>query len=284
MYHVRVPVLSLWICVAALPSLASDALPPQATGGLSLEQRQLVNELLASQHPYECCPDTIAACLTHIPVCPLARRLERAIDRMAAAGMSRGQIEEALAQRKQTMSLVGSRAKIELNPSFSAGEPSSPVVLALYACGRHERCAKLVPWMYGQVTSGRLKGKVRLYYRPFFPSDQDDASACARALVAAAEQGMFWPFLNQLYTKRDSFQRCLLRKWADFTGLDRDAFEIAYNHPRTTDLLQAVRREGLENHVDCVPCAFINGHKVEGELSREGLLDLLEEEYDRQMR
>lgn len=281
MNHTIASALVLWSSMAILSFSASAAPEPDGQSGLSPEQRHLVDELLASQHSYECCLDAIAVCLKQEPVCPLALRLERFIRRMAASGMRRAEIERALVQRKQSMTLSGQMARIELDERFSAGDSSSPVVLALYACGRSELCAKLLPSLYYAVVSGRLKGKVRLYYRPFFPAGKEDVEACGRALVAAADQGRFWPYLLHLYDKRDSFQQCMLRKWADIKGLDRGAYGIAYDHPKTTALLEASRREGIENKVASVPGAFINGRKVLSELSVETLIDLLEEEYDR---
>jgi protein-disulfide isomerase len=175
----------------------------------------------------------------------------------------------------------GSAVKIDLDSRLCAGDENAPIVLALYASGRSEPCAKLIPSLFRDVLSERLKGKVRLCIRPFFPRQEEDATACGRALVAAASQGMFWPYLFQLYSHYDSYKLCLLMKWADVKGLDRDAFEVAYNHSTTTETLVASRREGIANKVDKVPTAFINGHKVLCEVSITTLLDLLDEEYDR---
>jgi protein-disulfide isomerase len=175
----------------------------------------------------------------------------------------------------------GPAVKIELDSRLCAGDENAPIVLALYACGRSEPCAKLIPSLYSEILSGRLKGKVRLCIRPFFPRQEENATACGRALVAAASQGMFWPYLFQLYSHYDSYKLCLLKKWADVKGLDRDAFEVAYNHTTTTETLAASRREGIANKVDKVPTAFINGRTVQCEISVSTLQDLLEEEYDR---
>ena len=172
-------------------------------------------------------------------------------------------------------------AEIELDPRMSAGDKEAPVVLFVYACGRSKVCAALIPTLYREVVGGRLKGKVRLYYRPYFPVEQEEPAACGRALVAAAEQGMFWPYLLHLYDKQEDFQLCLLRKWADLEGLDRDAFEIAYGHARTTEKLAAVRREAVLNKVDTVPCAFINGRKVTVSLTTDVLTELLKDEFER---
>jgi protein-disulfide isomerase len=172
-------------------------------------------------------------------------------------------------------------ANIKTDPRMCIGDEQAPVVLTLYACGRSEVCAKLIPSLYYDVSAGPLKGKVRMCFRPFFPSAQEDASACGRALVAAASQGMFWPYLLHLYYHNEDFQMCMLTKWADLKGLDRDAFEIAYQSSSTTELLAESRREGIANKVTRIPSAFINGQKVLCGISVKTLFDLLEEEYAR---
>lgn len=166
-------------------------------------------------------------------------------------------------------------ARIELDPRMSVGDSSVPVVLVLYACGRSKTCSELVPRLHREVLGGRLRGKVRLYLRPYFPAEEERL-ACGRAMYAAADQGMFWPYLLHLYEKQGEFKVCLLVKWGLLKGLDGDAFEIAYASARTMERLAAVRREATLNHVDEVPCAFVNGRRVNTKLSADQLIELLE--------
>jgi hypothetical protein len=182
-------VIALPVARAAPPS--SPIAPAAPSAGLSAKQRQLVDELLASYHPYDCCSDNLAACLVKKPVCPLVTRLEHAITRMAAAGKTRPQIEAALAYRQATMRSDQPRAKIALDDRFRAGNATAAVALVVYACPRSEACAKLIPDLYRAVTDGRLKGKVVFYYRPFFPAGNDESLECGRGLYSAAYQGKF---------------------------------------------------------------------------------------------
>ncbi len=68
---------------------ASSAIAADQCGNLSTDQQRLVNELLASEHPYACCSDTMSIYLRQTPVCPLVRRLEQDICRMAHKGLSK---------------------------------------------------------------------------------------------------------------------------------------------------------------------------------------------------
>ncbi len=178
---------------------------------------------------------------------------------------------------------LGAPAKMTIaqDSRFVAGDAAAPVVLSLYACARSEYCSKLVPALYYEVVNGRLKGKVRLYFRPFFPEKQQDAALCGRALVAAASQGMLWPYLLHVYYHRDDFEQCKLHIWAKLQGLDRGAFDLAWDAPETLELLAATRREAVANQVEAIPTAFVNGRKVLCEPTRESLTELLEAEYQR---
>ncbi len=262
--------LAVSCSVAFIPS-AAPAPRPAA---------DVVAQVLASQRGYGCCTETLANCLAQKPLCPVAVRQEAAVRRMAAAGMGPEAIGRALAQREQTMNAAGARATSLLDPRFGVGEPTAPVVLVLYACGRSKDCAELVPTLHRAVVGGRLKGKARLFVRPYFPIEGEAASACGRALVAAASQGRFWPFLLTLYNNQENFQRCMLKKWADLEGLDQCAFQAAYDHPDTTTYLEAARREGVQNRIDAVPAAFLDGRRVKGDVSAEALIDLAEEAFE----
>jgi protein-disulfide isomerase len=272
-------VLAVPVARAAPPS--SAAAPAARLASLSAKQRQLVDELLAAQHPYECCPDTLAACLKKSPVCPLVTRLERAITRMAAAGLDRAQIEAALAHRQATMMSDQPRAKIALDDRFRAGSAEAAVVLVVYACPRSEACAKLIPDVYREVAAGRLKDKAVLYYRPFFPAGNEEAFECGRGLYAAAYQGKFWPYLLHLCMERAQLDKVKLRDWVGSHGLDRCIFDNTCEQPGTAAWLNASREEGVANGVTTAPAAFVNGRRIRGQLDLETLVDLLEEEHER---
>ena len=277
---------SIGVFVFALP--VARAVPPSASAAptdrpvsLSAKQRQLVDELLAARHPYECCSDTLAACLKKSPVCPLATRLERAITRMAAAGLTRTQIEAAFAHRQATMMSEQPRAKIALDDRFRAWNAEAAVALVIYACPRSEACAKLIPDIYREVTAGRLKDKVALCYRPFFLTGNDEAFECGRGLYAAAYQGKFWPYLLHLCMGREQLQKATLRDWVGSHGLDRCIFDPTCEQPGTAAWLTVSREEGVANGVTTAPAAFVNGRRIQGQLDLETLVDMLEEEHER---
>jgi protein-disulfide isomerase len=264
---------------AAEATHGRSAATPSA--GQSTSKGKLVDDLQATQRPYDCCSDNLKNCLEQNPVCPLATRLQRSIVRMAADGLSKAQIEAALAQRRATMLAGQPAATIAVDEQFRAGSPKAAVVLAIYACPRNPACAKLIPDLYWEVTSGRLKDKATLVYRPFFPADDREATECGRGLYAAAYQGQFWPYLVHLCLNRENLSQTTIRDWAASHGLDRCIFDQTCEQTSTASWLQAARKEGLANGVTSAPAAFINGRRIQGTVDLETLVDLAEEEHER---
>jgi protein-disulfide isomerase len=247
----------------------------------STAKSKLIDELLATQRPYACCSDSLKNCLEQESVCALATRLKRAIVRMATDGLSKAQIEAALVQRKATMRADQPAAPIVVDEPFRAGSPKAPVTLAIYACPRNQTCARLIPDIYREVTTGRLKDKASLVYRPFFPADDPVALECGRGLYAAAYQGQFWPYLVHLCLDRENLTQATIRDWATSHGLDRCIFDQTCEQASTASWLQASRKEGLANGVTTAPAAFIDGRRIQGTVDLETLVDLAEEEHER---
>ena len=170
---------------------------------------------------------------------------------------------------------------IAVNDQFRAGNPKAPVTLVIYACPRSEACARLIPDIYREITTGRLKDKATLVYRPFFALDNREALECGRGLYAAAHQGKFWPYLIHLCLDRENLTQTTIRDWAGSHGLDRCIFDQTCEQPGTMSWLEASRKEGLAKGVVSVPAAFINGRRIEGRIDSQTLVGFAEEEYQR---
>ncbi len=248
--------------------------------GLTGDQKALAKELLESQHPYDCCDDTIAACLKKGPVCDLAYRLSENICRRISKHQDRQEIVRGLSRRARSMT-GRSKANIDLSFVPPAGVASAKVVLVEYACARCPYCSKSTPKMYNAVVKGQLKGKVRLYFKPFPIRSHEFSKESGLGFIAAAKLNRFWEFLLHSYDHFDSF--CILKQtdWAEAAGMDRVAFEQAIKDPVTRKLLVDSKKEGIVNKVEATPTFFINGREYVGDLDHEELVDVLQEEYRR---
>lgn len=252
---------------------ACDALAPP--------QRALAERLLATEHPYECCDDTLARCLAAPRVCALTVRLADYICRRVAAGQDEARIRRALSRRARSMVGGEGSAEILLDPATSLGPESAPVTVTVYACARCPYCSKLVPALVREVREGGLRGKVRLVFRTFPIRGHEGSTEGGLAFVAAAEMGRFWELLLLAYGRFDEFSPDRLLEWAAEAGLDREAFAARLGDPATREKLVASKKEGVVNRVEETPTVFINGRRWVGDLSIGEILDAVEEELDR---
>jgi protein-disulfide isomerase len=246
----------------------------------SESQRALAAKILATEHPYDCCDGTIAACLAREKVCRLAYRLAENVCRRVKADQDEQRIRRALSRRAQSM-LTGRKAVIDLKLAPAAGDDDAPVQIVAYACARCPFCSKVIPALHTKVTRGVLKGKARLHFKTFPIRGHEGSKEGGLALVAAARMGQLWPFLLRLYGRYDFFCPDALSTWAAEAGLDKAEFERLCKDPETLPLLVESKKEGIRNRVLATPTVFLEGRIFLGEPTLEELVDLVEELYDR---
>jgi protein-disulfide isomerase len=245
-------------------------------------QREVAQAVLSSQHPYDCCDDTIAACLRKKPVCKLVERLADDVCRRAAAGKSRAEIERELERR--AASTMGSKHSIDLGGAAVAGDPGAKATIVVYACARCPFCARLVPALHQSVTSGRLQGKAKLYLRPFPIRNHANSTVAAMALMAANQLGRFWDMVLYLYSNFDRFDPAKLPDWAASVGLDREKFRALLDDPALREKLAGSKKEGVRNKVEVTPTIFIDGRRYQASLDRETIEDFVEERLEQAAR
>lgn len=271
----------LWALASSIgPAIHAAWAQTPGCDALSGDQGQLKRKLFASLHPYDACDATFERCLAQKRPQAVVLRLASDICRQIKAGRGRQDIERGLARRAQSMLPAIKRATFVLDDATLAGEPKAPVQLVVYSCARCPFCKVLVTALHQVVTAGALKGKVRLYLRPFPLRDHPGALEGGLAMVSAAQLGRFWPFVAQLYQRYDSFRPHALADWAAEAGMDKLAFAKAMAASGTREALVRSKQEGLRNKVDATPTLFINGRKYVYELQRDVVVDVLLEAYE----
>jgi hypothetical protein len=243
--------------------------------------RVVAQSLLDSQHPYDCCDGTLRACLKERPPCRLAGRLANEVCSRAGAGQDRVTIESALRRRASSMMHLGKPVSIDLRGVSPAGDVNAPVAVVMYLCGRCPYCARLTPVLHQAVTSGSLKGRVRLYVKVFPIRSHPHSTESGLAMVAASRLGGSWPFLLALYADTDRFDVNKLPDIARRAGLPGPAFSALLQDGSVRNTLIEHKKEGLRHKVDATPTVFINGFRYDADLGAAYLLDALEETHDR---
>jgi len=245
------------------------------------EDLKRASALTQTERGYACCQDTVAACLAAPQPCALTTRLAAEICRRVDAGEDDQQVSQHLALRASSMVPTDHPATFDLSRSPPLGDASAPVQVVVYACVRCPYCARLVPQLIEAVASGPLKGKARLYYRPFPLKGHAGSTEGALATLAARDQGLFWQVLGREYADFDDFSVDTLPGRVVEVGGERAAWQTAYDAPATRQELVDSKREGLANGVNSTPTVFISGRQWEGSLDATELVDAIEEEYDR---
>jgi protein-disulfide isomerase len=276
--NARAILATTMLVLLASPAVAWAQAP--ICDGLPADRKAEVRELFAALHPYDGCDETFARCLAAKPPKPIVLRLASDLCRQIKAGNDRKQVERNFGKRAQTMLASGPRPVIALDDATRAGTADAPVELVVYACPRCPFCRDLVTALYQAITDGPLAGKARLYVRPFPLKTHAESTEGGLAMVSAAKLGRFWPFVMALYKNFDSFCPKLLPEWAAAAGMERAAFESVYADPKTRDVLVASKQEGLRNKVNVTPTFFIDGRPYTYELSKEAVIDVVEEAYE----
>jgi len=278
-----IPILSLACAslVTALPAGAQSLEEVPACESLPAELKKQAQSILASLHPYDGCDETFASCLARKPPHPIVLRLAADVCRQVKAGKTKANVERALARRAQSALPMGRPASFALDEATRAGEASAPVTLVIYACSRCPFCKELIPVLHREVVEGRLRGKVKLYLRPFPLKSHEHSTEADLALLGSARLGRFWPYLLLQYARFDRFDPKSAGAWAAEVGLEREPFERLVADPALRDALAESKKEGIRNKVQATPALFVNGRPYLYELQIEPLVDLLLEEHER---
>jgi protein-disulfide isomerase len=248
---------------------------------LSGAQRETAQSVLASEHLYDCCDKTIAACLKEKKVCRLAKRVAADVCRRAAAGQDKAAIVRALEQRALSMDPDAPRASIDLSREFVAGDPNAKVTVVVYLCPRCPFCAVFGPALYKAVTEGALKGKAKLYVKMYPLRSHAGSTEGSMAVKAAGAMGKYFPYLLALYASFDKFNVEKLPELAAAQGLDTARFGELMKDPALRKELVESKKEGVRNQVTSTPAVFINGRKFVSQIRADLVIDALEEEYER---
>lgn len=250
-----------------------------------LEAKKLkqAETIYKTTYPYDCCDESLDRCLKQTPVCRLALRLRDHICRRLAAGQDEKQIKDSLDKRALSMTPKSKKAAIDLSQAPMIGPEKALITVVIYACARCPFCARVMPDLYNIVTNppASLKGKIKLYFRPFPIKGHEGSVEGGLAYLAAAKQKKFWPYMLKLAGDYDNFKVDRLGEWAAQTGLNRGAFEADLKLSPLREALAASKKEGLALGVAQTPTLFINGRRYQGALDHDSLVDIFEEEAER---
>ena len=254
----------LFSATVALVSETAFAGVPECDS-LPEKEAAVARSVIDSEYMYDCCDDTIGACLKNSKTCKAAaERMARHVCRLAAKGADRAKLVRSL--EKRAMSVSGPRLpalksiQATGDSGYVAGPVTAPIVITMYTCARCPFCSKLIPAVYDEVLKGSLKGRVKLVLRPFPIKSHPNSGEANKALTASAAMGGGWAFLMEAYRHFDDFKVDAIPEMAVSAGMDRARFAEAY-----------------ALGVDSTPTLFINGRRYQSELDVKTVVDVINE-------
>jgi protein-disulfide isomerase len=130
----------------------------------------------------------------------------------------------------------------------------------------------------------RYGSRLELRLRHFPLEKHPHAFAAAQAAEEAAAQGQGWPYAEAVLTRTEELSALgepTLLAVARELGLDVDEFDTALIDGRHTLAVDADQAEGKAIGVTGTPTYVIDGERLDGGKSQEGLRERIEEIADR---
>src|SRR5262249_51247471 len=120
---------------------------------------------------------------------------------------------------------------------------------------------------------------VRIVFRHFPLHRTSDLAA--EAAVAAAAQGKFWAFHDQIWAHFGQLTRGDLEGFAQAIGLDMAQFRAALDERRYHDVVAAEGAAASAGNFGGTPTSFLDGHPISGAIKAEGMDRLIDAELAR---
>ncbi len=164
-------------------------------------------------------------------------------------------------------------------PGHQLGPDSAPVTLIAWSDFQCQFCAKTAP-VLAHVRQ-KYGDDVRIVFRHLAMSFHRNAGLAAEAGVAAAEQGKFWAFHDQVFSHFGALTRADLDGFAKAAGLDLERFTRDLDERRYHDAVIVEGADALALGVDGTPTMFINGKVVIGARDAAALDAIIDLQLDR---
>ncbi len=108
----------------------------------------------------------------------------------------------------------------------------------------------------------RYPGSVKVAFKHFPLSFHKQALPAALASMAAAEQGRFWEYHDELFLKQNRLGSELYLEIAQGLGLDLKKFSLDMMRPSLRQRVEQDVADGKKAGVTGTPAIFVNGRRV----------------------
>lgn len=144
------------------------------------------------------------------------------------------------------------------------GPPSGPVLIVFFVDFTCIHCR--ASWPAVQHLLRTYPTKVRFIFRDRTPTN--DSFNLAMAANCAGEQGKYLDLANRIFTNQDAItQASVMQREAIAAGLDWSLFSACVNSQKYLNQIKRDMTDGQTLNLQGTPTWFINGQRVEGELT-----------------
>ena len=147
-------------------------------------------------------------------------------------------------------------------PGHQLGPDTAPVTIVVWSDFQCPFCKRSAPVV--EKLRAKYGDDVRVVFRHLAMQMHRHAQLAAEAAVAAADQGKFWAFHDQIWAHFGQLTRPDLDGFAQAVGLDMPRFKAALDERRYRDLVVQESATALALGVDGTPTMFVNGQPVVG--------------------
>ena len=126
----------------------------------------------------------------------------------------------------------------------------------------------------------KYRDDVKIVFKNFPLRQHKFAMKAAIAALAAASEGKFWEFHDELYKNYNNLSDQKISEIAIGLGFDQAQFEKKMNDPKIKTMIRQDIQDGARAEVRGTPTVFINGRRLKNP-SPQGLQAAIEKELQR---
>jgi predicted DsbA family dithiol-disulfide isomerase len=159
----------------------------------------------------------------------------------------------------------------------SRGPADAPITIVEFGDYECPFCHHFEPTL--QSVIAQYPHQVRFVFRNFPLTEiHPHAMHAAEAAVCAEQQGKFWPMHDAIYADGAPLSDAALRALSKQVGLDSQKFETCVHSGAPVKEIDADMNSGESLGVESTPTLFIDGRYINGDVPREQLVSVINEE------
>ena len=230
-----------------------------------------IDSLMRNFRVEPCCATSLNQCALQKPNCDIAIRLINFLMWMDSTGqIPNERMAELLHNRYSTFADTKTHT-YNLAGWPVIGDRNAPVTVVMYFSGTCPMCKFAFRELNGELTAGKLKGKVKMVVKPAF-----GAIPVNRAIMLAHDMGRFTDYMLALSRAEGRIDEEILLSIADGLLFDRQAFKSRMEDPKLIERIEASGKEAQINGVTHVPSYFISGRRYNSVMDIRWIIDAME--------